>query len=264
MSPPPHHPPPHKPLLLLHTFLNYPNSRKPKTLHSQEMHSSATNVCIQVEAQANPNIFPWNTVIRGYVESENLSPAIDLTLVDVYVSCGHTDSAHKLFELIPDINLVIWNSVINGFAINGRLNEALILYREMSLDGVKPDGFTMELCGCKVPPHINPCPCRGIRILTVSFLTTCAELGALALGKRTHVYMVKVGLSENVHATNAFLDLYAKCGSIREAKKVFDEMGEISVLSWKCLVVGLVVNGFRNKALELFKYLKRERAIGAH
>ena len=97
------------------------------------------------------------------------------TLVDVYATCGHAESAHKLFELIPERNLVIWNSVINGFSINGRLNEALILYREMSLDGIEPDGFNM-----------------------VSLLIAYAELGALALSRRTYVYMVKVWLSENV------------------------------------------------------------------
>ncbi|GFZ10751.1 tetratricopeptide repeat (TPR)-like superfamily protein [Actinidia rufa] len=139
---------------------------------------------------------------------------------------------------MPERNLVTWNSVINGFALNGRPNEALTLYREMGLDGVEPDGFTM-----------------------VSLLTACAELGALALGRRTHVYMEKVGLRENAHAANALLDLYAKCGSIREAKKVFDEMGERSVVSWNCLVVGLAVNGFGNEALEVFKDLERERLV---
>ncbi|GFZ09524.1 tetratricopeptide repeat (TPR)-like superfamily protein [Actinidia rufa] len=78
----------------------------------------------------------------------------------------------------------------------------------MGLDGVEPDGFTM-----------------------VSLLTACAELGALALGRRTHVYMV------------------------------FDEMGERSVVSWNCLVVGLAVNGFGNEALEVFKDLERERLV---
>ena len=159
-------------------------------------------------------------------------------LVDVYAACGHAESAHKLFELMPERNLVIWNSVINGFAINGRLNKTLILYREMSLDGVEPDDFTM-----------------------VSLLTACAELGALALGRirKTHMYMVKVGLGENVQATNVLLDLYAKCGSIREAKKVFDDMRERNVVSWNCLVVGLAMNGFGNEALDLFEYLKREQ-----
>ncbi|XP_048429995.1 pentatricopeptide repeat-containing protein At4g21065-like [Pyrus x bretschneideri] len=100
-------------------------------------------------------------------------------------------------------DLVAWNSVINGFALNGRPNEALTVFRDMGLEGVEPDGFTM-----------------------VSLLSACSEIGTLALGRRIHVYMLKVGLTENLHAMNALLDLYAKCGSIREAQKVFEAMDE--------------------------------------
>ncbi|KAK3039749.1 hypothetical protein RJ639_027406 [Escallonia herrerae] len=162
----------------------------------------------------DPNIFTWNTMIRGYAESENPRPAIDLhhkmqlnsiepdthtypfllkaiakllavregervhsvvvkngfeslvfvqnTLVHMYAACGRAESAHKLFVLMPDRNLVTWNSVINGFALNGKPSETLRLYREMRLEDVEPDGFTV-----------------------VSLLTACAELGALALGKAT-------------------------------------------------------------------------------
>lgn len=174
------------------------------------------------------------TVKNGY---ESLV-FVQNTLVHMYAACGHAESAHKLFELMPETNLVTWNSVINGFALNGRPNEALTLFREMSLEGVEPDGFTL-----------------------VSLLTACAELGALALGRRAHVYMFKVGLNENLHAANALLDLYAKCGKIREANKVFDEMEEKSVVSWTSLIVGLAVNGFGHEALELFKELERKGLV---
>nr|POE89624.1 putative phospholipid-transporting atpase 8 [Quercus suber] len=72
------------------------------------------------------------------------------------------------------------------------ISEALTLFREMVLEGVQPDGFTM-----------------------VCLLSACAELGALALGRRAHVYILKIGLSVNLRVDNALLDLYAKCGSIR-------------------------------------------------
>lgn len=226
-------------------------------------------------------------MIRGYAESDNPNPAIDLyrrmhmlsvepdthtypfllkaiaklmyakegekihsitvkngfdslvfvqnTLVHVYAACGHAESAHKLFELMLEKNLVTWNSVIHGFSLNGRPNEALTLFKEMGCEGVKPDGFTM-----------------------VSLLSACAELGALALGRRVHVYMVKIGLNENLHSGNALVDLYAKCGSIKEAYKFFEEMGERSVVTWTSLIVGLAVNGCAEEALELFKELESE------
>ncbi|CAI9297725.1 unnamed protein product [Lactuca saligna] len=221
----------------------------------------------------NPNIFTWNTMIRGYAESQNPKPAMDIHrsmrsfavepdthtypfllkaiarlisvkegeevhsiatkngfgslvfvqngLVHMYAVCGRAESAHKLFEEMSERNLVTWNSVINGFVLNGRPNETLTLYRDMVDEQVEPDGFTL-----------------------VSLLTACAELGALALGKRVHVYMSKVGLAENPHAANALLDLYSKTGNIKEAHKVFDEMKDKSVVSWTTLIVGLAMNGF--------------------
>ncbi|XP_071720462.1 pentatricopeptide repeat-containing protein At4g21065 [Rutidosis leptorrhynchoides] len=236
----------------------------------------------------NPNIFTWNTMIRGYAESQNPKPAIDehrkmrvfavepdthtypfllkaiAKLMDVregemvhsvvvkngfgslvfvqngvvhmYAACGRAESAHKLFEEMSERNLVTWNSVINGFVLNGRPNETLTLFRDMVDDGVEPDGFTL-----------------------VSLLTACAELGALVLGKRLHSYMFKVGLVDNLHAANALLDLYAKTGNIMEAQKVFNEMEEESVVSWTALIVGLAMNGYGIEAINLFKELERKQ-----
>ncbi|XP_051119920.1 pentatricopeptide repeat-containing protein At4g21065 [Andrographis paniculata] len=238
-----------------------------------------------------PNIFTWDTIIRGYAESPDPAPALDVyrqlrlsslnpdthtypfvlkaiaklnvlgegekvhcsalkdglhsltfvqnALVHLYGACGRADSAYKVFDEMPDRNnnLVAWNSVINGYALNNRPDETLMLYRKMGLEGVEPDGFTL-----------------------VSLLTACAELGALALGRRAHVFLMKVGLDKNSHAANALLILYAKCGNIREARKVFDGLGEgRSVVSWTSLVVGLAVNGFGEEALELFREMEMRR-----
>ena len=245
----------------------------------------AHNIFTQIQS---PNVFTWNTMIRGYAESENPKSAIELyhhmqlkpdthtypfllkavskvvdvkvgekihslvakngfesllfvqnSLLHMYAACGQFESAYKVFELMPEKDIVAWNSVINGFALNGKPNEALTLYKRMGSEGVEPDGFTM-----------------------VSLLSACAELATLVLGRRAHVYMVKVGLNKNLHANNALLDLYAKCGTISEARKIFDEMGiERNVVSWTSLIVGLAVNGFGKEALEHFKDMEREGLV---
>ncbi|KAJ4703057.1 Pentatricopeptide repeat-containing protein, partial [Melia azedarach] len=238
----------------------------------------------------DPNIFTWNTMIRGYAESENPSPAVELynkmhvscvkpdthtypfllkaiaklahvrlgkqihsivirngfeplvfvqnSLVHMYAAFGYVVDAHKLFDLMSERDLVAWNSVINGFASNGKPNEALTLFRKMGVEGVEPDGYTM-----------------------VSLFSACAELGALALGRRVHVYTWKVGFGENVNVNNALLDFYSKCGTIRDAQKVFYKMRERNAVSWSTLVVGLAVNGFGKEALELFKEMEREEFV---
>ncbi|KAJ6734058.1 PENTATRICOPEPTIDE REPEAT-CONTAINING PROTEIN [Salix purpurea] len=160
----------------------------------------AHNIFTQIQS---PNVFTWNTMIRGYAESENPKPAIELYHHMQLKPDTHTypfllkavskvvdvkfESAYKVFELMPEKDIVAWNSVINGFALNGKPNEVLTLYKRMGSEGVEPDGFTM-----------------------VSLLSACADLATLALGRRAHVFMVKVGLNKNLHANNALLDLYAK------------------------------------------------------
>lgn len=238
----------------------------------------------------HPNIFTFGTMIRGYAESENPSPALEIyrrlressgqpdthtypfllkavaklaelregekvhcaalkdgfassmfvqnALVHLYGACGRANSALKVFDEMPVRDLVAWNSVINIYAANGMPNEALTLYRRMEFDNVKPDGFTL-----------------------VSLLTACSDLGALALGRRAHVYMTKIGLDKNLHAANALIVHYTKCGNITEARKVFDEMEARSVVSWTSLIVGMAVNGFGGEALELFKEMERWRFV---
>lgn len=185
-------------------------------------------------------------VVHGRAVHDGLavgSVFVQNSLLHLYAACGLFERAHQLFEGMLDRNLVTWNTIINGFAINGRPNEALTLYRDMmmprplSTEGqpavqgpVEPDGFTM-----------------------VSLLSACAELGALALGRRVHVYLWKVGLDANSHVGNALIDLYAKCGTIGDARKVFDEMSHSrTAVSWTSLIVGLAVNGFGKEALGLF------------
>ncbi|CAN6213109.1 unnamed protein product [Urochloa humidicola] len=134
------------------------------------------------------------------------------SLVRLYGACGLFESAHRVFDEIPvrERNLVSWNSMLNGFAANGRPNEVLTVFREMMDIDFAPDGFTM-----------------------VSVLTACAEIGALALGRRVHAYLSKVGFVGNSHVGNALIDLYAKCGSVDDARKFFEEMGtERTVVSW--------------------------------
>ena len=146
-----------------------------------------------------------------------------------------------MFDEIPvrECNLVSWNSMLNGFAANGRPNEVLTVFREMMDVDFAPDGFTM-----------------------VSVLTACAEIGTLALGRRVHMYLAKVGLVGNSHVGNALIDLYAKCGSVDDARKVFEEMGTgRTVVSWTSLIVGLAVNGFGKEALELFGAMEREKLV---
>ncbi|XVF09031.1 hypothetical protein REPUB_Repub07fG0055500 [Reevesia pubescens] len=88
-------------------------------------------------------------------------------------------------------------------------------------------------------------------------LSACADLGALEMGEWIHAYVrrkqeFKADLSHN----NALINMYAKCGEIETARKLFDSLGEKDVTTWTSMIVGHALHGQANEALELFSKME--------
>ncbi|CAA6669568.1 unnamed protein product [Spirodela intermedia] len=74
-------------------------------------------------------------------------------LLNMYGKCGATEEAEKLFEEMPERNLVSWTSLLTGLSHNGKEMEAAALYREMlRCGGVSPDEFTLGASSAPAPP----------------------------------------------------------------------------------------------------------------
>ncbi|TMW95206.1 hypothetical protein EJD97_009253 [Solanum chilense] len=150
-------------------------------------------------------------------------------LVYMYGICGQPDDAHQLFDEIPDRNVVTWNSLITSYTHNRMFREAIDVFREMLASGVTPVEVTM-----------------------VGVLSACSHLGALGQGKWIHDYIVKNRLRVNVYVGTALIDMYAKCGDIDEAKKVFETMGVKNIYTWNVLISAYAMNGQGESALQTF------------
>ncbi|XP_024968370.1 pentatricopeptide repeat-containing protein At4g21065 [Cynara cardunculus var. scolymus] len=247
--------------------------------------SYAHNIFNQIR---NPRIFTWNTMIRGFAESQNPKPAIDihrnmrilavepdthtypflLKAIAKLIAVREGEGVHSIATKNGfGLSVFVQNGLVHMYAACGRAESAHKLFEEMSdrnlvswnsmINGFVSNGKSIETLTLYREMGEEGVEPDGFTL--VSLLTACAELGALALGTRVHAYMFKVGLAENVHAANSVLDLYAKTGNISEAQKVFDEMKEKSVVSWTTLIVGLAMNGFGNEAIDLFKKLERKQ-----
>lgn len=169
--------------------------------------------------------------VHKYIDETGIGFHTVLTgaLMDVYCKCGCYPLARDLFNKMPEKNLFCWNIMINGHVEDSDYEEALSLFNEMQLSGVKGDKVTMA-----------------------SLLIACTHLGALELGKWLHVYIEKEKIEVDVALGTALVDMYAKCGSIESAMRVFQEMPEKDVMTWTALIVGLAMCGQGLKALELF------------
>eukprot|EP01018_Ginkgo_biloba_P034077 Gb_04446 [translate_table: standard] len=156
-------------------------------------------------------------------------------LIDMYGKCGNLDIARQLFDKMSTRNAVSWSTMIAGYAQSGHANEALTLFYQMQLAGLKPN-----------------------RVTFLSALLACAEFGALQQGKDIHDYIIKNGFDTDVSVRTALVDMYAKCGSIESARQLFDKMPKRDVVSWSAMISGYAQNGHANEALTLFHQMQLE------
>ncbi|CAN1327355.1 Pentatricopeptide repeat-containing protein At1g28690, mitochondrial [Linum perenne] len=61
----------------------------------------------------------------------------------------------------------------------------------------------------------------------------------------------------NIKIASALVDMYAKCGVIEDARRVFDYMVQKNVFSWSSMIDGYGKSGQPNKALELFSEMQQ-------
>ena len=147
----------------------------------------------------------------------------------MYSKCGDVDSARFLFDSMSDRTCVSWTVMISGYAEKGDMNEALTLFTAMEAAGDIPDLVTM-----------------------LSLISGCGQIGALELGKWIDNYSISNGLKDNLIICNAFIDMYAKCGCINDARDLFYAIPVRSLVSWTTMIAGCALNGEFTEALNLF------------
>ncbi|MCO5588725.1 hypothetical protein L7F22_042684 [Adiantum nelumboides] len=90
-------------------------------------------------------------------------------------------------------------------------------------------------------------------------LKACGSIGAKDKGEQIHDMVAKQGLfGADVVLCTALVDIYAKCGALRKAQKVFDELSVKDPISWFALIVGYAAHSKSKQALDCFEKMQGE------
>lgn len=80
---------------------------------------------------------------------------------------------------------------------------------------------------------------------------------ALLQGKQVHAHIVRNGVVGNINVdTNLFI-MYTKCGSLEDARPIFDKMVDGNLVSWTAMITTYARSGNCNEALKLFHEMQR-------
>lgn len=169
----------------------------------------------------SPNVISWNSVILGFVRS------------------GQLDDAKEMFSQMQSLgfqpNIITWTTLISGLAQNDHANEAIQFFQKMQEAGIRP-GATSITCA----------------------LSACNDAASIWHGKAIHGYATRHNLCLLTPIATALVDMYGKCGNLRQAKQVFDMVVVKELPLFNTLVSAYAFHGEAMEALALYKHMQEE------
>ena len=203
----------------------------------------------------------WGREVHVLIRRDGLESDIRVgtALIQMYAKCGSLEEARQAFDNLTNRNvasrtatvgayaqsgsigstkvgdIVTWNVMIGAYAGSGRGVEAYDLYLKMKEEGFQPDAVTY-----------------------VSLLNDCASTGALEWVKVVHRHILEGGHESDVRVGSALVRMYAKSGSIEDARMVFDRMKERDVITWTVMIGAYAGSGRGVEAYDLYLKMKKE------
>ncbi|KAI3901106.1 hypothetical protein MKW92_014747 [Papaver armeniacum] len=253
------------------------------------LESAKTSYACKVFDQIHePNIFLWNTMIRGFVSNDCFREAtkyyafmrnegmlpdnftfpfalkacallgnhgfgmeihgdvvkcgyetdvfVMTSLIRLYAKCRCMKEAQRLFNEMPEPNVVAWTVIIAGYVESKGYNEALCTFTKMWHMGYRPDSYTM-----------------------VRLISAASNLGDARNVNWIEKYVRKMGMENNVFVATSLLDMCVKCGSMEMARSVFDRLRAKDVVAWSAMIGGYSSNGLPKEAIDLFLQMQKEK-----
>lgn len=133
----------------------------------------------------------------------------ETSMVSGYAKASSVKAARLMFAKMTERNIVSWNALIAGYTQNGDNEEAVGLFLLLRRESVWPTHYTFG-----------------------NLLNACANLANLLLGRQAHAHVVKHGFQfqssgeSDIFVGNSLIDMYMKCGSVKDGCQVFNTMVE--------------------------------------
>ncbi|XP_027924690.1 pentatricopeptide repeat-containing protein At5g39680 [Vigna unguiculata] len=158
------------------------------------------------------------------------------SLINLYSKCGQLEYAKKLFDRMPQRNLISWSVLMAGYLHKGDVLEVLGLFRNLvSLDSACPNEYIFTIV-----------------------LSCCANSGRVQEGKQCHGYLFKSGLLLHQYVKNALVHVYSRCFHVDSALQILETVPGNDVFSYNSILSALVESGCREEVEKVLNMMVDE------
>ncbi|OMO86303.1 hypothetical protein CCACVL1_09650 [Corchorus capsularis] len=147
------------------------------------------------------------------------------------------DYAKLVFSQTHNPNILLFNSMIKGYSLNGPFEEAITLFSSIKADWISPDEYTFS-----------------------PLLKACSGLADVRIGQCVHGEVIKSGFEHFGSVQIGIVELYSASGRMEEAEKMFDGMSQRDVIIWNLMIRGYCKRGDVGMGLNLFRQMS-ERSV---
>lgn len=161
--------------------------------------------------------------------------SISGSLINFYGNFRCLDDANFVFDQLSQRNTVTWTAKMVNSCREDQFSQAIDEFIEMDRQGVKKNGFTLS-----------------------SVLKACAGMNDDGLsGRQVHANAIKLGLESDVFVQCGLINMYGKCGLVKDAEKAFKIVGDRrNTACWNAMLMGYVHNKFGIQAIKLLYRMK--------
>ena len=193
-----------------------------------------------VRASTNLGLIPFGQQLHTYILQSGFGSNVFVStaLLNFYIRIDSLKDAHNVFVEMPEPSVVSWNSLISGYAHSGQFRAALGLFLQLERSDICPDAFSFTAA-----------------------LAASAKLSRLRLGESIHSKILKLGLEWSDVVANCLLDMYGKCGHVKEAIRVFDNIIDKDVISWNSMISACARNRKLEQAFGYFRNMPEPDTI---
>ncbi|MED6207504.1 hypothetical protein PIB30_036373 [Stylosanthes scabra] len=185
---------------------------------------------------------------------------IGTALVGAYSKCGVLGDSRKVFDTMPDRNVVTWNAMISGYLRVGDKESASLMFEAMPgktwvswsqmIGGFARNGDT---AGARRLFDKVPDEAKSVVTWTV-MVDGYARNGDMEAAREIFEQMPM----RNYFVWSSMICGYCKNGNVKEAGVIFKRAPDRNLEMWNSMIAGHVQNGFGEKALQLFEEMRGE------